>query len=183
MTPRRITVRPVTSSTWADLERLFDARGAPHYCYCTLYRASGNLDNARKKPTMAALVKAGTPVGVLAYERSVPVGWCSIAPRETYVKLARSRTMPRATPEEASTWTILCFFVAREHRCRGITRALLRGAVSYARKSKAKFVEGYPFDTAGISSTHRGHSSVFAAEGFERHGSRWELAIGRRSTR
>jgi GNAT superfamily N-acetyltransferase len=180
MMPRRITVRPVTSATWADLERLFDARGAPHYCYCTPYRASGHLDNARKKLAMAAFVKAGTPIGVLAYERGVPVGWCSIAPRETYVRLSRSRTMPRVTPDDAPTWTVLCFFVPRDHRGSGIAHALLHGAVSYARKSRAKFVEGYPFDTAGISSTHRGHSSLFAAESFQRYGTRWELAIGRR---
>jgi GNAT superfamily N-acetyltransferase len=177
----RITVRLVTSATWPDFERLFDARGAPHYCYCTPYRVRGNLDNSAKKATMASLVQAGTPVGVLAYEGDVPVGWCSVAPRETYVKLARSRTMPRATPQDASTWTVLCFFVPRDHRGRGITRVLLHGAVAYARKSRAKFVEGYPFDTAGVSSTHRGHSSIFAAEGFERHGSRWEFPLSRRA--
>jgi GNAT superfamily N-acetyltransferase len=171
----KFTVRPVTSATWPDFERLFDARGGPHYCYCTPYRVRGDLDDRTKKTVMASLVEAGTPIGVLAYEGDVPVGWCSVAPRETYARLARSRTMARATPEDASTWTVLCFFVPGDHRHRSIARALLRGAVAYARKSRARFVEGYPFDTAGISSTHRGHSSIFAAEGFEQHGSRWEL--------
>src|SRR5262249_50669651 len=161
LTTRRITVRPVTAATWPDFERLFDARGGPHYCYCTPYRVRGDLDNAAKKTTMAAFVQAGTPVGLLAYESGVPVGWCSVAPRQTYVKPARSRPMPRATPEDAATWTVLCFYVLRNRRRRGITRALLHGAVAYAHESRAKFIEGYPFDTAGISSTHRGHSRIF----------------------
>jgi GNAT superfamily N-acetyltransferase len=182
VTLQRVTVRPVTPATWPDFERLFDAPGAPHYCYCTPYRIHGDLDKRARRATMASFVEDGTPIGVLAYEGGVPVGWCSVAPRQTFARLARSRTMPRVTPEDAPTWTILCFFVPRDHRGRGIAGALLRGAVAYARKSRAVFLEGYPFDTAGISSTHRGHSSIFAAEGFRRHGSRWELAIGRRVT-
>src|SRR5262249_43817912 len=115
----------------------------------------------------------GTPVGVLAYVGGAPAGWCSIAPRETYVKLARSRTMPRVT--EQPTWTVLCFFVPRPQRGRGLALALLRGAVAHARARGARVVEGSRHDSAGISATHRGHASLFAAAGFRRDGTgaRW----------
>jgi GNAT superfamily N-acetyltransferase len=168
MSPRDITVRPVTTSNWQDFVRLFEARGSPHYCFCTPYRARNNeqLDRARKKALMHGLVRDGTPIGVLAYSGDEPVGWCSIAPRETYVKLERSQKMARRTPAETPTWTVLCFFLARPYRKRGIARALLEGAVAYARAQGAKVVEGYPFDTAGISSTHLGHSSLFDAVRF-----------------
>jgi hypothetical protein len=36
---------------------------------------------------MHELVKAGMPIGILAYDGRDPVGWCSIAPRETYGRL------------------------------------------------------------------------------------------------
>lgn len=168
-------VSAVTAESWADFVRLFAARGAPHYCYCTPYRVPGNrhLTSDERRDAMHALVLEGVPVGVLAYDGDEPVGWCSVAPRETYAKLARSRTMPRVTPASTSTWTVLCFFVPRRHRRQGVTRALLEHAVAYARRSGAAVVEGYPFDSAGISSTHRGHSSVFAAAGFARDGRRW----------
>jgi GNAT superfamily N-acetyltransferase len=81
--------------------------------------------------------------------------------------------MPRATPPATPTWTILCFFVARPHRNRRVAQALLEGAVAYARSQGAEQVEGYPFDTAGVSSTHRGHSSLFESAGFEKDGNRW----------
>jgi GNAT superfamily N-acetyltransferase len=176
-----VDVRPVTAETWDDFARLFEARGSPHYCWCTPFRVRGNPDltSAQKKQVARGLVDASTPIGVLAYAGGEPVGWCSIAPRESYVRLEKSRTMPRVTPPATSTWTILCFFVARPRRGQGITRALLDGAVRYARKQGARVVEGYPFDTGGVSSTHRGHSSAFAAAGFRQDGERWFRELGR----
>ncbi len=173
-----LEVRPVGRDNWQDFARLFEARGSPHYCWCTPYRRpSADLDRAEKKATMRGHVTRGTPIGVLAYADGEPVGWCSIAPRETYTRLDRSKTMPRRTPETTPTWTVLCFFVARSHRGSGVTLALLEGAVAYARAHGAKVVEGYPFDTAGITSTHRGHSSVFLAAGFRQQGRRWARAL------
>ena len=117
---------------------------------------------------MRSTVDAGVPVGVIACMGDEPVGWCSVAPRETYVRLERSRTMLRATPPATSTWTVLCFFVARPYRNRHIAQALLEGAVAYARRQGAEVVEGYPFDTGGVSSTHRGHSTLFRVGGLPR---------------
>jgi GNAT superfamily N-acetyltransferase len=162
----------VTAENWHDFAALFAARGAPHYCFCTIYRTPKPLGtSAQKRGLMQRLVERDTPIGVLAYEGDQVVGWCSVAPRESYVKLERSRTMPRVS--EAPTWVVLCFFVTRAARGRGLTRALLEGAVAYARAHGAKLIEGYPHDTAGTSATHRGHSGVFAESGFERDGPRW----------
>jgi len=176
--PAKILVRPVASDNWDDFVRLFEARGGPHYCFCTPYRfkRTPDMGKVEKKAAMQRLVAAGTPIGVLAYDGREPIGWCSIAPRETYVRLERSKTMPRETPPETPTWTILCFYVVRARRGTGVTRALIDGAVSHARKLGAKVVEGYPFDAAGVSSTHRGHSSVFRKAGFRGRGRRWSRA-------
>jgi GNAT superfamily N-acetyltransferase len=174
-----LRIRPVTDKNWVDFAALFEGRGGPHYCWCSVHRFAGrhHMNNAEKRASMHRLVKEGVPIGVLAYDGDTPVGWCSIAPRQTYAKLERSRTMPRVTPAEISTWTVLCFFVARSHRGAGITHALLQGAIAYARAQGAKVLEGYPFDSAGISSTHRGHSSVFRHAGFRRKGRRWSLDL------
>jgi GNAT superfamily N-acetyltransferase len=176
---RGIRVEPVTRQNWAMFVRFFEARGSPHFCWCTPYRVhSGQeLSDAKKKACMRRLVDAGTPVGVLAFRGDEPIGWCSIAPRQTYVRLERSRTMPRVTSSETPTWTVLCFFVARPHRSRHVTRALLQGAMAYAREQGAEVVEGYPFDTAGISSTPRGHSRTFEAAGFQPDGKRWSTRL------
>lgn len=182
----RIDVAPVTPETWTDFERLFEARGSPHYCWCAPYRFrdAHQMDAATKKAGMRRLVTGATPIGVLAYVEGEPVGWCSVAPRETYVKLERSRVMPRKTPLETPTWTVFCFFVKRSHRKQGVSRALLEGAIAYARSQGARILEAYPFDTAGQTATHRGHSSLFRAAGFEQQDDRrWALQLGRRRAR
>lgn len=172
-------MRPVTPETWEDFTRLFEARGGPHYCWCSVYRFpdAHRLSKGEKKQEMQDLVESAVPIGVLAYESGVPVGWCSMAPRETYRKLERSRKMARVTAPQVSTWTVLCFFVARPYRGRGASRALLQGAVEYARAQGAEVIEAYPFDAAGTTATHRGHSSLFAAAGFRGDGRRWSLDL------
>ena len=174
-----IVVRPVARENFDDFTALFEARGGPHYCWCTPYRFRdvGELTHAQKKGRMQDLVSRAVPIGVLAYEGDTAVGWCSIAPRESYARLEKSRTMPRVTPSETPTWVVLCFFVHRDRRGKGVPHALLDGACAYAREQGARVVEGYPADTAGISSTHRGHSSVFRDAGFRQEGKRWFLEL------
>lgn len=178
-----LRVLPVSADNWKDFAALFEARGAPHYCWCTPYRFRDTPDMSKldKRQAMHRMVQGGTPIGVLAYDGDTPVGWCSVAPRESYLKLERSRSMPRVSDEP--TWTVLCFFVQRSHRGAGAARALLAGALDAARQHGARVVEGYPYDTAGISSTHRGTSRLFRALGFERKGARWSFALGRAASR
>ncbi len=174
-----ITVHPVTPERWPDFQRLFEARGGPHYCWCLVYRDPEHpkISSDERRDKMHDLVKHGTPIGLLAYDGDEPVGWCSVAPRESYQRLGRSRSMPRVEADDVSTWTVLCFFVRRDHRKSGVTKALIEGAVSYAKKAGAQVIEGYPWDTAGISSTHRGHSAIFRDAGFERDGKRWVVRV------
>jgi GNAT superfamily N-acetyltransferase len=178
---RNIRIEPVTTENWEVFARFFEAKGSPHYCWCTAYRVRNapELTAPQKKACLRGLVASGVPVGVLARQGDEPVGWCSVAPRETYVRLERSRTMLRATPLATPTWTILCFFVARPYRNQHVARALLDGAVAYARRQGAEVVEGYPFDTAGVSSTHRGHSRIFESARFESDGKRWFRSLRR----
>ena len=162
-----------------DFIALFEESGGLHYCWCSIYRLNNthHFKKTEKKANICRLVENDVPIGVIAYDDNTPVGWCSIAPRETYARLEHSRTMPRVTGEEIPTWTVLCFYVARPHRGRHITHALLGGAIEYARAEGAKVLEGYPFDSSGISSTHRGHSKIFKAAGFKQNGRRWFMDI------
>jgi GNAT superfamily N-acetyltransferase len=173
----KVVVRPVTEDSWDDFARLFEARGSPHYCWCSPYRFAGahEMDGKQKRAAMRRLIAGGTPVGVIAFAAGGgdPVGWCSIAPRESYVKLGRSRSMPRRTAADVPTWTVLCLFVVRAARGTGVARALLDGAVKYARGQGARVIEGYPHDSAGTTATHRGRASLFAAAGFHADGARW----------
>ncbi|MGH7323401.1 MAG: GNAT family N-acetyltransferase [Candidatus Rokuibacteriota bacterium] len=104
-------------------------------------RGSGN------RRAFRAVVAAGPPPGVLAYADDEPVGWCAVAPRSAFVRLATSRVM--APVDDAAVWSVVCFYVARGYRGRGLTTRLLREAVRLARRLGARIVEGYPVDSRG----------------------------------
>ncbi len=91
-----------------------------------------------------ALVDSHNIPGILAYSAGEPVGWCSIAPREEFPTLARSRILKPV--DDQPVWSVVCFFTARSQRRKGLTVQLLQAAIEYARENGAQIVEGYPVE-------------------------------------
>jgi GNAT superfamily N-acetyltransferase len=67
-----------------------------------------------------------------------------VAPRGVYSRLERSRILKRV--DDQDVWSVVCFFVLKEYRRRGISERLLHAAVDYAAENGAVIVEGYPVD-------------------------------------
>jgi GNAT superfamily N-acetyltransferase len=109
-------------------------------------------------------VQHSVEVGVLAYVDDVPVGWCSIAPRQCYPALDRYRALPRI--DDRPVWSITCFFVGRRVRGRGVTLALLRAAVAYAGSLGCRIVEGYPVEPGARLHTSMGAAATVRTAGF-----------------
>ena len=93
---------------------------------------------------MKRLVESGPPPGLLAYADGQPVAWCALAPREAYHALANSRILKPV--DDQPVWSVVCFFVAKPYRRRGLSTRLLDAAATYARKQGARIVEGYPVE-------------------------------------
>ena len=112
-----------------------------------------------------ALVEGGTPVGILAYLAGVVVGWCSIAPRETFAALeARA---PSAGTGDTRIWSVTCLYVDPGHRKQGVALRLLRAAVEYARAEGAHSIEGYPVEPGrDPRRPQMGSASMFRRAGF-----------------
>jgi GNAT superfamily N-acetyltransferase len=87
-------------------------------------------------------VHSGRVPGLLAYAANEPVGWIAIEPRERFVRLRTSRVL--APLDDEPVWSIPCFFVHRDWRGRGLSRALIDAAAKWARRSGARIVEAYP---------------------------------------
>lgn len=160
--------RPITTANLVDLDRFSSEHGKFRYCSCMRWRMTSSQYRSSTKEsrvaTLADLVRQGQPVGVLAYEDHHPVGWCSIAPRETYGAIERFRALPRIDDEPV--WSVVCFFVDRLRRGQGLTLALLRAAVDYAHAQGARVVEGYPVEPGPRLYTYMGAPSTFRAAGF-----------------
>ncbi|HWA50409.1 MAG TPA: GNAT family N-acetyltransferase [Dongiaceae bacterium] len=117
---------------------------------------------------LKALVDGGNPPGLIGYRGKVPIGWISIAPREEYAKLARSPVMKPV--DDQPVWSIICFVVPPEHRGQGVARALLKGAIAYAKKQGARLVEAYPVDRPARSNDGAmwfGAKSMYDKAGFK----------------
>jgi acetyltransferase (GNAT) family protein len=160
---------PVTPKRLADLEQFSLAHGKFRYCSCMRWRlASADYKRFTKERRIAALdtlVEQETPVGVLAYRDGEPVGWVSIAPRETYATLERFKALPRV--DDQPVWSVVCFFVDRYERGQGLTLGLLRAAVGYAVAQGAEIVEGYPVEPGARLYTYMGSPATFRAAGFQ----------------
>jgi GNAT superfamily N-acetyltransferase len=65
---------------------------------------------------------------------------------------------------------VVCFFIARPFRRKGVTVKLLAAAVEYAKQRGAKIVEGYPVepkkDAIADASAYTGLVSAFRQAGF-----------------
>lgn len=137
---------PLTQERWGDLEALFGSRGAFGGCWCMWWRLSQSEFEQQKgegnRLAMKSTVESGEVPGLLAYHENRPVGWCSIAPREAYPRLKRSRVL--APVDDELVWSIVCFYVAKKYRHQGMTVRLLQTAVEYARQQGARILEGYP---------------------------------------
>lgn len=163
---------PLTEDRWSDFVALFGKRGAYGGCWCMWWRVTrrefeaGQGDGNRE--AMRSLVKSGVVSGILAYDGGKPVGWCSVAPREDYGSLNRSRVLRRV--DDSPAWSIVCFFVAKSHRNQGIVRGLIRGAIDYVRDQGGTIVEAYPtVSRAGRLppvSVYMGIPAMFEQEGF-----------------
>jgi GNAT superfamily N-acetyltransferase len=143
-----IKIVPATPARWEGLETLFGKNGACAGCWCMWWRMKRSEFNAKRgagtKRALKKLVMEGDVPGLIAYDGRTPVGWCAVAPRADYPVLGRSRVL--APVDEEPVWSVVCFFVARSHRRKGLTVALLRAAVAYAAKKGARIVEGYPVE-------------------------------------
>jgi L-amino acid N-acyltransferase YncA len=159
---------PVTPQRLADLERFSLAHGKFRYCSCMRWRlASADYKRSTKESriaTLDALVQHETPVGVLAYLNGEPVGWVSVAPRETYAALERFKALPRL--DDSPVWSVVCFFIDRKERGQGLTLGLLRAAVDYATAQGAEVVEGYPVEPGARLYTYMGSVATFQEAGF-----------------
>jgi len=163
---------PMTPKRWKDLENLFGERGACGGCWCMFWRLSRSQfvkqQGLGNKKAMKRIVDSGEIPGILAYANGKPIGWCAVAPRETFQLLERSRIMGRV--DEKPVWSVVCFFVAKPFRQEGISVAMLKSAAEYARKKGAKIVEGYPVkpkrDRMPDVFANTGLASAFLQAGF-----------------
>lgn len=155
---------PVDKSNWTDLETLFESKGGPHNCWCIVWRnmeeGKDRSNKTDKKDSLKKYVEKKSPIGLLCKNNSEPIAWCSIAPRNSYRELQGDSTLD-------NVWSLVCFFIKREYRQKGITEELIKEAIKYAKANGAKYVEAYPVDPDSPSYRFMGFKPLFDKMGFD----------------
>jgi GNAT superfamily N-acetyltransferase len=178
-----VTVVPANEASWEDLQTVFGTRGEPSRCYCQRYKSRGRewdsdavpvaeRANRLRQQTRCGQPEAERTSGLVAYLDGEPVGWCAVEPRTTYVRLGRIPWAGRAEDKtDDGIWAVTCFVTRAGFRRRGVSHALARAAVDFARRRGARTLEGYPMipqpgQEVTWGELHVGSRSIFAAAGF-----------------
>lgn len=142
-----ITVKPATEFDDVALV-LGPKHPESNVCWCLSWRLSSkenrSLAGTARADRVRELCARDIAPGVLAYRDGEVIGWAGIAPRSELHPFATSRKIPHV--DELPVWTLWCIRVRPGYRKQGITRALIDGAVDYARACGAPAVESYPAD-------------------------------------
>lgn len=142
----KLIFKPLTEKTWHDFEILFGSRGACGGCWCMSWRLkSSDFEKGKgggNKKKIRSLVKSNEQIGIIGYIGKKAVAWCSVAPREKFIRLENSRVLKKIDVEPV--WSISCFFISKEYRKKGLSAELLKGVIAFCKKKKVKILEGYP---------------------------------------
>ena len=177
-----ISVVPANHASCADLQAIFGTRGPAALCQCQRFKlrpreAFRNFPVEERAHRLRVQTECGDPEaettsGLVAYLDGEPVGWCAVEPRSEYEGLLRTFRVPWEGRDEdkadATVWAVTCLFTRAGFRRRGISRALARAAVEFARERGARAIEAYPMTTknALAEELHPGTEATFAAAGF-----------------
>lgn len=177
-----VSVVPANESSWEDLAAIFGTRGCGSRCQCQRYklapgeRFSGFPAEERaarlREQTDCGHPESDTTSGLVAYLEGEPVGWCAVEPRTAYPHLLAFSRIPwdgRAEDKaDDGVWAVTCVFTRAGHRKRGVSRALLRASVDFARERGANSLEGYPTTTKDVilEELHVGTVASFTDAGF-----------------
>ena len=172
-----VRIAPLTAETWPALEALFREGGDPRWCWCQFWRLRSKDFGAAKVPELRERLRAqaasDAAPGLVALEGEGDavraVGWVSLGPRTDFERIVRSKVIP--TIDDRPVWSIVCFAVSASARGQGVARALLGGAIDYARDHGAEALEAYPVavgDGEGIhpESAFTGTLPMFERTGF-----------------
>ena len=155
-----------------DFEALFGERGACAGCWCMYWRQTQKefeqLQGSSNRQAMRKIVQSGQIPGIIAYVDGQPVGWCALAAREIFSRLARSRILKPV--DDFPGWSAPCFFVDKRFRRKGLTVQLLKAAAKFVREQGGTILEGYPVepkkDPMPPVFAYTGLASAFLQAGF-----------------
>ena len=167
-------VWPATKERFGDVATVLGPKNPDSsVCWCLSHRLDWKTNRALTGPARGEYVRElcnrKVAPGVLAYCDGEVAGWAAVAPRSE-LPFARSTKIPHV--DSLPVWSAWCIHIRPGYRGRGISHALLDGAVGYARSQGAPAIEGYPVDNRGervdLTMAYVGTRKLFEDAGFSK---------------
>ncbi len=178
-----LRIVPANEASWDDLVAIFGTADYAGRCQCQRFKVLQWFWRDSTQDERTAMLREQTACGnpdapatsgLVAYVDDEPAGWVAVEPRTAYPKLRTSRVPWSGRDEDKDddgVWAVTCFAIRKGFRGRGLTYALARAAVDFARERGARVLEAYAMRTEpGKEITwgelHVGARQVFADAGF-----------------
>jgi GNAT superfamily N-acetyltransferase len=167
------TIKALDETTWDAFAALVERNnGVFGGCWCIGFHPEG-----AEKQTTPALnrqrklerVRAGTAHAALVFDGEDCLGWCQFgAPDE--VPRIKSRAAYEKGLSTPPDWRIVCNFVGKGNRRRGVASAALAGALDVIADLGGGTVEGYPENAGSVPAgfLFNGALSTYERLGFKR---------------
>jgi GNAT superfamily N-acetyltransferase len=174
----QVTIVPANKAAWDDLVAIFGTADAGH-CQCQRFKVVGWIWRDSTLEQRTAMLQAQTACddpdaaatsGLVAYVEGEPAGWVAVEPRTAYPKLRTSRVPWTGRDEDKDddgVWAVTCVVVRKGYRGRGLTYALARATIDFARERGARALEAYPMIAPPGKEITWGEMHVGARQVFE----------------
>lgn len=156
---------------------LFRTARTTRHCWCKAFCtsrarfAAGWFGGGNQRSFAAKLEADSAPMGLLAVDGELAIGWSACGPRRRYATSPDYRTLYGTDPEALAAedaWLLPCVFVRDGHRGLGVSHFLITEALRMSRSAGASAIEAWPL-AGGRGTTADGfvgREEVFAELGF-----------------
>jgi GNAT superfamily N-acetyltransferase len=166
------TIKALDETTWDAFAALVEQNnGVFGGCWCMGFHPDGlkNTTPALNRQRKLDRVREGKTHAALVFDGDSCVGWCQFgAPDE--VPRIKNRAAYEKSQSSPPDWRIVCNFVGKGHRRKGVATAGLAGALDLIAGLGGGTVEGYPEDAGSVPAgfLFNGALSTYEQLGFER---------------
>lgn len=174
----RYLIKHLTPDLLDDFLWFFDNRAFcdnPDWagCYCMFYNCKASLDEwmKRTKPQnrveAESHLKSGRLKGFMAYDNNTPIGFCNVNAKENLF-FDKYRTEINRSGAQGIV-SVVCFVIDPNYRRKGVSKALLRYAISVYDKAEYEFIESYPsINSAKETDNYHGYYNLYEQEDLKR---------------
>lgn len=148
-----LTVRSLSEATWPAYASLIERHnGVWGGCWCMAFH-EGTPEEANtfvcKRDRKLRRVRDGSAHAAVVFDGEVAVGWCQYgrAPEIRPQNKFKRKYLPGV--EREPDWRIMCFFVDRKYRGKGVSSMALDGVMEAIAKEGGGLVEAYPENVDG----------------------------------